>query len=121
MSRACEISTGKCIDSTASSALCNDNGCFQGGWVQGGLGERSPSGLFIGRTSVSITSQSSIGFLTHEVLHSLGVEHTQRRPDRDEYINVWENNIIPTDQARYQYRPCPSCLTYDTPYDCMSI
>ena len=119
MSRACEQSTGECIDSSADRSLCNANTCFVGGWVQGGLGQRSPSQLFIGRTTLSISDQGSIGFFTHEILHSLGVEHTQRRPDRDEYIDVKEENIEP--EGRVQYTKCPTCLTYNTRYDCMSV
>merc|ERR1711909_201811 len=49
MSRACKQSTGECIDSSASSTLCNPIECFGGGWVQGGgLGQGYPSQLFIG-------------------------------------------------------------------------
>ena len=114
MSRACKHITGECIDSSAS---CNAEECFQGGWVQGGLGKKHPSMLFIGNTSVHISSQGDIGLLTHEILHSLGVEHTQRRPDRDAYINIKEDNI----DCPYQYSKCPTCLTYNTTYDCQSV
>ena len=85
--------TGKCIDSTAISSMCNQTECFQGGWVQGGVGRKSSSGLFIGKSSVHISSQINTGFITHEVLHSLGVEHTQRRPDRNESIDVDDDNL----------------------------
>ena len=93
MSRACNKDTGKCIDSTAISSMCNQTECFQGGWVQGGVGRKSSSGLFIGKSSVHISSQINTGFITHEVLHSLGVEHTQRRPDRNESIDVDDDNL----------------------------
>jgi len=119
MSRACEQSTGECIDSNAARWGCSAETCFVGGWVQDTLGQGSPSRLFIGKVTLSISDQKSIGLFTHEILHSLGVEHTQRRPDRDEYIVVKNESIIPEGQV--QYTKCPTCLTYDTPYDCMSL
>merc|ERR1711909_59081 len=119
ISRACKESTGECIDSSATPSSCNPNECFEGGWVQSGLGQKYPSQLFIGKTTLSISDQGSIGLFIHEILHSLGVEHTQRRPDRDIYIDVKDGNI--EREGKEQYDICPTCLTYDTPYDCMSV
>ena len=60
-----------------------------------------------------------VGLMVHELLHVLGMVHTQTRPDRDQYIKVIERNIIP--RSRFNYQKCVNCETYDIPYDCMSI
>ena len=66
-------------------------------------------------------SQRSVGLVVHELLHVLGLVHTQKRPDRDQYITILEDNIEDTPLARHQYAPCDHCETYGTNYDCMSI
>ena len=59
---------------------CN-GGCFSGGFTDG-LGAASPRTLTIGSPCLNPNSQSSIGFVAHEILHALGIAHTQKRPDR---------------------------------------
>ena len=61
------------------------------------------------------------GFLAHEILHVLGIHHTQKRKDRDEHIEVQLNNIDNNPSARYQYSKCEDCDMYGTKYDCMSV
>ncbi|VDL79489.1 unnamed protein product [Nippostrongylus brasiliensis] len=55
----------------------------------------------------------------HEILHSLGVHHEQRRPDRDEYVTVYEDNI--EDGQRSQFDKVLDADTHDTPYDFHSV
>jgi len=90
--------------------------CSRGGYVMG-LGAGEHTQLVISATSLRDT-QGSIGFLVHELGHALGLGHTQKRPDRDNYITVMWNNI----GAPSQYKRCEhSCKTHDVEYDCNSI
>ena len=75
------------IESSASEYLyvtrecaCG-GGCFSGGYTDG-LGAASPRRLTIGSPCLNPASQSSVGFVAHEILHALGIVHTQTRPDR---------------------------------------
>lgn len=58
--------------------------------------------------------------ITHELLHSLGLIHTQNRPDRDRYITINEDAI--DRKSMDQYMPkCYACNTFNLPYECNSI
>merc|ERR1719268_185349 len=96
-----------------------DGSCFSGAYVDG-LGMGSPVRMVVSATSLEDT-ESTIGLLVHEILHALGVGHTQKRPDRDTYITVNWNNITP--QGKGQYEKCTgnTCQTHNTAYDCSSI
>jgi hypothetical protein len=85
-----QIAAASCvsfIESSASQYLyvtrqCACGGsCFSGGFTDG-LGAASPRRLVIGSPCLSPASQSSVGFVAHEILHALGIVHTQTRPDR---------------------------------------
>jgi len=93
--------------------------CFSGAFVDG-LGMDTPVRLVVSQVELSDT-ESIIGLLVHEILHALGVGHTQKRPDRDSYITVNWNNIL--EFGKDQYKKCVgnTCQTYNTDYDCSSI
>ena len=93
--------------------------CFVGGWVDF-LGE-SRSSLSIGNYRLDPLSPPSVGLVVHEILHTLGLVHTQKRPDRNETIKVLWDNLEKTNLAKAQYKECFQCKTYGTQYDCMSI
>ena len=87
-----QIATASCvsfIEGTASQYLyvtreagcvCGGN-CFDGGHTAG-LGAASPRTLTISSACLNPNSQFDIGFMVHEIMHALGIIHTQRRPDR---------------------------------------
>ena len=95
-------------------------GCFSGGSVSP-LGESTLSSLKIKKFPLNPKSQQAIGLVIHELLHVLGMVHTQKRRDRNETITILYENILPDRYSRYQYEPCDHCETYGTKYDCMSI
>merc|ERR1719244_238023 len=96
--------------------------CFGGAYAYPGARTGSNQLMVISQVTLRDT-QSSIGLIVHELLHNLGVGHTQKRPDQKENIIVNWENIQESDSAKYQYTMCEGdrCLTLGTPYDCMSI
>ena len=57
--------------------------------------------------------------IIHEFLHTLGLDHIQSRPDRDDYIEVIFDNIgLP---SQYQKMPYEDALTFGVHYDGRSI
>ncbi|CAK5035548.1 unnamed protein product [Meloidogyne enterolobii] len=57
----------------------------------------------------------------HEIMHSLGVYHEQNRYDRDEYIEVLFDNLMPNVVSQYQKQSKATLETYGEPYDYGSI
>merc|ERR1711962_1392670 len=77
-------------------------------------------------SSLDPKNQNDIGLVVHELLHNLGLDHTQKRKDTSSYINVNYENIY--ENKWHNYKPCGDvgswCFHYDdygTPYDCLSI
>ena len=57
----------------------------------------------------------------HEICHSLGMYHTQMRPDRDEHIKILSKNIKSDKEYNYVKISRKYSLLYDVPYDLTSI
>ncbi|WP_257667740.1 M12 family metallopeptidase [Parapedobacter tibetensis] len=61
----------------------------------------------ISNKEIVIHSDFGIGSIAHEILHSLGFFHEQSRPDRDNFIRVYENRLPNDAGIRYQYQINP--------------
>ena len=93
-------------------------GCLRGAYAST-LGAATPTYMVASLMSLT-DDDSTVGLYVHEFLHNLGVGHTQKRPDRDNYITVNYNAI--TAEGESQYKKCTkNCETHGSPYDCSSI
>jgi hypothetical protein len=99
--------------------------CFPGAYAW--YGSASPQNFVISQTRLTNNNQNDIGLVVHELLHNLGLGHTQKRQDAGQNIEIMWNNINRASHS--QYEPCieannPACSRYQdygTPYDCSSI
>ncbi|XP_035534927.1 high choriolytic enzyme 1-like isoform X2 [Morone saxatilis] len=86
--------------------LIDGNGCASFIGCQGG-----PQPLYYSRTC-------SVGNLCHELIHALGLHHEHTRQDRNQYVNVQWQNIIPGAKINFVVK---SGNTLNLPYDLNSI
>ncbi|KAK0419098.1 hypothetical protein QR680_013950 [Steinernema hermaphroditum] len=59
--------------------------------------------------------------IMHEILHAVGLAHTQCRYDRDEYVSFLENRTQPDQLHNFVLFPREQYDNYDVPYDFSSI
>lgn len=71
------------------------------------LGMRMTSGS----QDVNVADRCSLGGVQHELIHALGFEHEHQRPDRDKYIRVIYDNIVPG----LSINQAPFLITTNTP------
>ena len=64
----------------------------------------------------------SHNIVIHEFFHAFGLSHTHQRPDRDDFIKVHFDNILPTWKQWYEkgHNPMTSDIT-GIPYDTRSF
>merc|ERR1712002_1421257 len=87
----------------------------------------SPQSFVISSTKLHKNKPNDVSLAVHELLHNLGMGHTQKRQDAKNNIEILWNNIQKEEWP--QYEPCnitldPKCSRYedyDTEYDCSSI
>ena len=59
--------------------------------------------------------------ISHELGHVIGFIHEQSRPDRDNFVEIKYNNVIPNTQKFLQKFPASIINTYNIPYDYKSL
>ncbi|XP_074166828.1 meprin A subunit alpha [Sminthopsis crassicaudata] len=57
----------------------------------------------------------------HELLHALGFYHEQSRSDRDDYVNIWWNEVIPGYEHNFVTYDDSYITDLNTPYDYESL
>ncbi|XP_020901461.1 zinc metalloproteinase nas-4, partial [Exaiptasia diaphana] len=87
-----------------------------------GAGCTSYVGVQGGRQMISLASGCWHTYITvHEIGHCLGFYHEQSRPDRDNYVNIYWNNIYPQYKFAFNKYPRSTIDSLGTPYDYKSI
>ncbi|XP_054826789.1 meprin A subunit alpha-like [Eublepharis macularius] len=61
------------------------------------------------------------GIVSHEILHALGFYHEQARTDRDDYVTIWWDHILPDQTPNFQKYGRDLLTDLNTPYDYESI
>ncbi|OXA49215.1 zinc metalloproteinase nas-4 [Folsomia candida] len=75
-----------------------------------------------GRQVINLQENGCVtkGIIMHENIHAMGFNHEQTRPDRDNFITIYPDQIE-DGNAQYQYKVYSGSLTFGVPYDTQSI
>lgn len=66
---------------------------------------------------VSLGRNCEVSTITHELLHVLGMGHEHQRTDRDQYIQVLLENVMPGFESAYSILATSLIITSDYDYD----
>jgi hypothetical protein len=84
-------------------------------------GGSSYVGMKGGEQDMKFQANASLGVVLHEFGHALGLWHEQGRADRDQHIQVLENNIVSDERSQYKLLDDPDMAQLSGPYDYKSI
>ena len=73
--------------------------------VQEGNSCSATVGVAGGEQPVTLNVKCDLGRIVHELGHSLGLHHTQRRWDRDTWITYHEANVLASQRDEYEKAP----------------
>lgn len=73
----------------------------------------SPIGRQGGGQSLFLAPSASKGTVMHEMLHAAGFYHEQSRSDRDQFVKIHEENLMPGRINQFQIEPGLTQSTYD--------
>ncbi|KAG8512061.1 Meprin A subunit alpha, partial [Galemys pyrenaicus] len=59
--------------------------------------------------------------IEHEILHALGFYHEQSRTDRDDYVDIWWNEVLPGFEHNFNVYDDSFITDLNTPYDYESL
>lgn len=79
------------------------------------------AGDYADYTRVTIGINCGIKNVQHELLHALGFEHEQSRPDRDTYVEIIEDNIYENYKHNFEKARRSDVRDLNSPYDIKSI
>jgi len=71
--------------------------------------------------SLQANGCTSVGTAIHEMLHALGFFHEQSRPDRDQFVRIFPENINPSTLYNFDKYTEAQVNMHDTNYDIGSI
>jgi len=71
----------------------------------------TPSGR-VGGAQLIVLSWKGCGVkqMVHELAQVIGLQHEHLRSDRDQYINIWRDNVIPIYDATTLFDPLPNSM-----------
>ncbi|XP_053617150.1 hatching enzyme 1.2-like [Plodia interpunctella] len=84
----------------------------------------SSVGRIGGRQEVNLQSPGCLtkkGTVLHELLHAIGFMHEQSRPERDDYVSVWYNNVKPGSENNFKKADRQNTIDYGVTYDYNSV
>ena len=61
------------------------------------------------------------GTIKHEAMHSLGIFHQHSRSDRDDYVQIMQDNILSNQTGNFKKYPSFFISAHGLPYDLMSV
>jgi Astacin (Peptidase family M12A) len=91
--------------------IINGDGCWS--WI----------GRVGGRQELSMSRQGcfAVGTGVHEAIHALGYAHMHSAFERDDFVQIFWNNIIPGTESNFEKVDPQWFSNFNTPYDLRSV